>query len=281
MKDNLFCERIKAGDINIYIQKMLEGDNNAREKIISHYICVLNDIIEQKYTKEKDELLSASIVGIVKAVNRYRFSMGCHLSTLVFSYSKKEIDKYLKVYKNDNNLRNLWEDNAVNVMDYYEEQEEYEKLNHCIDLLSGYDGIVIRLYFGIGCKQEYTQKEIANILSLSTSRVNAILNRGVERLKNILEAEPIIKAKRGTMVKKFFSLFEGYTSEEVKAAMLKVDVSNISQIKYLYNIEYDEAIKKWNSLDETSKIVICKTIDEIRIELKKSKKEKTINLSKY
>lgn len=268
---------LKRGELEYNINLMMKGDNEARNKIINHYVKVIKNMIDHNYLYDKEDLLSHGIIGMLNAIDTYHDDLNSHLTTLVIVYATKEIDRYLKIIENDNLVKSLWDSDETNLFDEYELKEKNENLKSAIDKLPYIDRMTIKFYFGIGCKKVYNQNEIADIFKLSKTRINKILERALIRLRNILVLEPIKKRTKSNVVVPFHRIFEGYTNNQVNKALMSLNQERLEIIKYLYYVDYDIAIKRWNELSEKTKIEFYQLVDEIRIILRNLDEVKILN----
>ena len=77
-KDPLSLEEEKEN-----INKMLNGDNNAREKLIEHNLRLVAHIVK-KYNEKGDnldDLISIGTIGLIKGVDSFSNSNGAKLTT--------------------------------------------------------------------------------------------------------------------------------------------------------------------------------------------------------
>ena len=65
------------------IERMLQGDNEAREKLIEHNLRLAAHIA-RKYTVpgyDQDDLISIGTIGLIKGINTFKAGSGTQLST--------------------------------------------------------------------------------------------------------------------------------------------------------------------------------------------------------
>ena len=78
-----FPRPLKAQEEQIYIQRALEGDMEARNTLIEHNLRLVMHIIKKYYTTSADaeDLVSIGTIGLIKGVSTYRPDKGVRLAT--------------------------------------------------------------------------------------------------------------------------------------------------------------------------------------------------------
>lgn len=66
-----------------YIEKMANGDENARGVLIERNLRLVSHIVKKYYSKtnDSDDLISIGTIGLIKAVDSFDYSKGTRLST--------------------------------------------------------------------------------------------------------------------------------------------------------------------------------------------------------
>ena len=69
-----FPKPLSKKDEEYYLQKLKEGDNEARNKLVEHNLRLVAHIIKKYYgTKcEQDDLVSIGTIGLIKAINTFK-----------------------------------------------------------------------------------------------------------------------------------------------------------------------------------------------------------------
>lgn len=72
-------------------ERMAVGDENARNELIEHNLRLVAHIIKKYYasTNDQDDLISIGTIGLVKAVNTFRYEKGTRFAT----YASRCIEK--------------------------------------------------------------------------------------------------------------------------------------------------------------------------------------------
>lgn len=78
-----FPRPLKSNEEQEYIQRMQEGDAEARNVLIEHNLRLVMHIIKKYYTKSADaeDLISIGTIGLIKGVSTYRADRGVRLAT--------------------------------------------------------------------------------------------------------------------------------------------------------------------------------------------------------
>ncbi len=78
-----FPRPLKAQEEQQYIQRAMEGDLEARNKLIEHNLRLVMHIIKKYYTNSADteDLVSIGTIGLIKGVSTYRPDRGVRLAT--------------------------------------------------------------------------------------------------------------------------------------------------------------------------------------------------------
>lgn len=88
---NAFPKPLTAKEENVYIQRLKEGDKEAKKKLVEHNLRLVAHIIKKYYANinDQDDLVSIGTVGLIKAVNTYNPDKNIKLS----SYASRCIEK--------------------------------------------------------------------------------------------------------------------------------------------------------------------------------------------
>jgi len=185
------------------IEKMKQGDEDARQTLITHNLRLVSHIAN-KYTVPgytREDLVSVGALGLVKAVNTYKPENGSPLGTYAARCIENEILMLLRAsrkYKGEVSLTEPigtdGEGNDLSFMDILgtPEDELEEKVMHRLNmekvrlLIAGLpkrERLVIEMRYGLldGCM--HPQHEVARILGISRSYVSRMEKRAIELLQ--------------------------------------------------------------------------------------------------
>jgi RNA polymerase sporulation-specific sigma factor len=199
-----FPPPLSKNEESILFEKMAEGDEKARDKIIEHNLRLVSHIIRKYYSSYEypDELLSVGSLGLIKAVDSFNPSFGTRFATygarciqneilMMFRSKKKRgmeisINDQIDVDKDGNPLTYL---DIISVNESIESDLDMkvhiEKIRSLVDkvLLPREKEIVI-LRYGLKGYQPRTQKDVAAYLGISRSYVSRIEKKALEKLKD-------------------------------------------------------------------------------------------------
>lgn len=184
-------------------EKMANGDDRARDKIIEHNLRLVSHIIRKYYSSYEypDELLSVGSLGLIKAVDSFKPGFGTRFATygakcvqneiLMFFRSKKKrgneisINDQIDVDKDGNPLTYL---DIISVSESIESELDLkvhiEKIRELVDqVLLPREKDIIVLRYGLKGYQPRTQREVARYLGISRSYVSRIEKKALEKLK--------------------------------------------------------------------------------------------------
>ena len=148
-----------------------------------------------------EDLISIGTIGLIKAVNTYRSDKNTKLATYASRCIENEILMVLR--KNagqrsevsiDEPLNTDWDGNELLLSDILgtepdcvmrpvEDDADREMLAQSIRRLTPREQQIITMRFGLGGRDELTQKEVADIMGISQSYISRLEKRIISRLK--------------------------------------------------------------------------------------------------
>jgi RNA polymerase sporulation-specific sigma factor len=180
-----------------YIEKLMQGDDNARKLLIEHNLRLVAHVVKKYYTTDtdKDDLISIGTIGLIKGVNSFKPQKGVKLATYCARCIDNEILMHLRSTKKSNqdvsfddpidtdsegNPLTLMDIIAVEdtIVDDIDTKNKVVKLSHILKSmpLSREKEIIIKRY-GLDGKPPLTQREIAKEMGISRSYVSRIEKR--------------------------------------------------------------------------------------------------------
>ena len=190
-------------------ERLVSGDDNAREKLIVHNLRLVV-YIAKKFENSGvglDDLISIGTIGLIKAVNTFSPEKNIKLATYASRCIENEILMYLRkissqklVISLDEPLNTDWDGNELMLADVLgsdgdeisreiEENDEKRMLIDIIERLPERERTIIEMRFGIGDKDELTQKEVADKMGISQSYISRLEKRIIKKLGNKLKAQ--------------------------------------------------------------------------------------------
>ena len=99
--NNLFPEPLEPEEEKKYLEKFMQGDEEARNVLIERNLRLVSHIAK-KYNipnLEKDDLISIGTIGLIKGINTFNNEKGVRLATYVSRCIENEILMYLRSTK--------------------------------------------------------------------------------------------------------------------------------------------------------------------------------------
>lgn len=175
----------------------------ARQELIEHNLRLVVYIARrfENTGVNIEDLISIGTIGLIKAVGTYRLEKNIKLATYASRCIENEILMYLRKNANrkgevsfDEPLNTDWDGNELllsdvlgtegdTVMRPIEEDVDRCLLATALEVLSPRERQIITLRFGLGGRQEQTQKEVADRLGISQSYISRLEKRIISRLK--------------------------------------------------------------------------------------------------
>lgn len=189
------------------LQRIINGDNSAREMLITHNLRLVV-YIAKKFENTGigiEDLVSIGTIGLIKAVNTFCPEKNIKLATYASRCIENEILMYLR--KSANRKSEISIDEPLNIdhdgnelllsdvlagdaesVNYNIEYEDEKNLLHSVvNNLNDREKLIIDMRFGIDGYKEHTQKEVADILGISQSYISRLEKRIIQRLKKEME----------------------------------------------------------------------------------------------
>ena len=200
--NNVFPEPLNNDEEELYIKKMLEGDKDARNKLIEHNLRLVAHIVKKYETKliDSDDLISIGTIGLIKAIDSYNLEKSTKITTYAARCIENEILMYFRSNRKNNNVISLNDSigfdkdgNEINLIDIIQDKSpditdilhNKDNINdlklYLKDLTSREKEIIIKRY-GLFNQKEQTQKKIAKDLGISRSYVSRIEKRALTKI---------------------------------------------------------------------------------------------------
>lgn len=101
VSNNLFPEPLSREEEKMYIEKMENGDEEAKNILIERNLRLVAHI-SKKYSStnvDQEDLISIGTIGLIKGINSFKVNKGTKLSTYVSRCIDNEILMYLRATK--------------------------------------------------------------------------------------------------------------------------------------------------------------------------------------
>lgn len=185
------------------LERSEKGDIEARNTLVEHNLRLVAHIVKKYYTpgSDQDDMISIGTIGLIKAVSTFNSNKGIRLATYAARCIENEILMYFRNQKKtaqdvfisdpidtdkDGNALTLI-DVIADESDIAEEIDKKIKLEKLRVIMSGClderEKSIIEMRYGIGGKEELTQRDIAKRLNISRSYVSRIEKAALEKLR--------------------------------------------------------------------------------------------------
>lgn len=203
-----FPRALNAQEEKEYLERMAQGDTEARNKLIEHNLRLVAHIIKKYYTQDRDQddLLSIGTIGLIKGISTFRPDKNVRLATYASRCIENEILMYFRSTRKlqgevslSDSLDTDQDGNALSLMDVIsvddtmledlDAKDSGVRVRKCIKTcLNEREAEIIRMRFGLDGAEPLTQREIAAKYGISRSYVSRIEKKAVEKLRAALES---------------------------------------------------------------------------------------------
>lgn len=195
----------KEEEYNLALKSSL-GDKYARDKLIEHNLRLVV-FLAKKYENtgyDIEDLVSIGSIGLIKGINTYKADKNIKLATYVSRCISNEILMFLRKNKKkkvevslEETLNYDAEGNTLALEDVLGTEEdivaesvskkqETKYLINELNTLSDREKLIMTLRYGLNNTEEYTQKEVANMLGISQSYISRIEKKVIKRIKETI-----------------------------------------------------------------------------------------------
>ena len=193
------------------VEKMHNGDENAKQQLIEHNMRLVAHIVK-KYssTYEADDLISVGCIGLIKAINSFKAEKGATLSTYAARCIENEILMLMRANKKHMVVDSLDEPvgmdkdgSDIALLETIPDENDkllndannsflMEQINQVMkENLNEHEYYVIINRYGLNNKPAYTQREVADMLNISRSYISRIEKKALQILKEKIEEKKI------------------------------------------------------------------------------------------
>jgi RNA polymerase sporulation-specific sigma factor len=202
VKNNAFPQPLSAEEEAAYIERMTQGDADARNKLIEHNLRLVAHLVRkfEGSGEDPEDLISIGTIGLIKAVESYRANRGTKLATFAARCIENEILMYLRSNRkrrrdtslydpigtdkegNEMTLADILGSDPDAVIDEVDLRWEKQKVYEHLPVLGEREREVLCMRFGIPDGEEKTQREIAAEMGISRSYVSRIERKALNKL---------------------------------------------------------------------------------------------------
>lgn len=190
-----------------YLILAKKGDEDAKNKLIEHNLRLVV-FLAKKYENtgyDIEDLVSIGSIGLIKGINTYKIDKNIKLATYASRCIANEILMFLRKNKkrrmeisledalnydaegNELHLEDILGTDEDIVLKEFENKLDKDMLSKEINSLNKRDKEIMILRYGLNNTEEYTQKEVAEMLGISQSYISRIEKKVIRKLKSILK----------------------------------------------------------------------------------------------
>lgn len=190
-----------------YLILAKKGDEAAKNKLIEHNLRLVV-FLAKKYENtgyDIEDLVSIGSIGLIKGINTYKIDKNIKLATYASRCIANEILMFLRKNKkrkteisfedalnydaegNELHLEDILGTDPDIITKELEGKMDRHDLSSEINKLDPREKQIMMLRYGLNNTEEYTQKEVAEILGISQSYISRIEKKVIKRLKGIMK----------------------------------------------------------------------------------------------
>ena len=194
---------LSAPEERAMLEALANGNTDAREQLIVHNLRLVV-YIAKKFDNTGvgvEDLISIGTIGLIKAINTFNPEKKIKLATYASRCIENEILMHLRKTGSQRNeisidepLNTDWDGNELLLSDVLgtdddevcrplEDDADKQMLSAAIQTLNEREKNIIVLRFGLGGRNELTQKEVADLMGISQSYISRLEKRIIVRLR--------------------------------------------------------------------------------------------------
>ena len=186
------------------LERIQEGDEQAKNKLIEHNLRLVAHIIKKYYAsyRDQEDLISIGTIGLIKATNSFNSSKGTKFATYASRCIENEILMHFRQKRKSMQDISISDPididkdgNSITLMDIVQDDEnildsidlsiQSQKLYHFIEQnLEPREQKILTYRYGLYNVRPLPQREVAKKLDISRSYVSRIEKKALEKLKD-------------------------------------------------------------------------------------------------
>lgn len=191
------------------VLKAKNNDIDARNKLIEHNLRLVV-FLAKKYEStgyDLEDLVSIGSIGLIKGIETYKPDKNIKLATYASRCIANEILMYIRKNKkrkteisledalnydadgNELHLEDILGTNENIIFDEFSFKIDKELLSKELTRLNEREKLIMTLRYGLNETEEYTQKEVAEMLGISQSYISRIEKKVIKKLKVLMECK--------------------------------------------------------------------------------------------
>ena len=207
---NSFQKPLSAAQEAKYLERLKNGDSEARDVLINHNLRLVAHVVKKYYAteSEQDDLLSIGTIGLIKAVDSYNFDKGARFSTYAARCIENEILMHFRSQRKssqDISINDVIdtdkEGNELTLIDVIASEDTIVdaidkkfKIEHMLQgintILDDREKKIIILRYGLNNCYPKSQQDTADLMGISRSYVSRIEKKALEKLRKRFHEAP-------------------------------------------------------------------------------------------
>lgn len=192
-----------------YVLRSKEGDLTARNILIEHNLRLVV-FLAKKYEStgyDIEDLVSIGSIGLIKGIQTYKPDKNIKLATYCSRCIANEILMFIRKNKkrkseisfedalsfdpegNELHLEDILGTEEDVVYEEFSQKVDKESLENELEYLTEREKLIMTLRYGLNNTDDYTQKEVAEILGISQSYISRIEKKVIKKLQVVLEGK--------------------------------------------------------------------------------------------
>lgn len=207
-----FPKPLKAEEERDCLERMAQGDLEARNMLIEHNLRLVAHIVKKYYsqTGDQDDLISIGTIGLIKGISTFKPDKNVRLATYASRCIENEILMHFRAQKKlqgevslSDTLEAAGEEGNLSLMDVIavdddmleklDVQAACEKVRTCVrNCLPERERMIIVRRYGLDGAKPQTQREVAQGCGISRSYVSRLEKKALQRLREEMKDwEPV------------------------------------------------------------------------------------------
>lgn len=187
-----FPRPLKAEEERMYLERMAQGDLEARNILIEHNLRLVAHIMKKYYTPngDQDDLISIGTIGLIKGISTFKPDKNVRLATYASRCIENEILMHFRAQKKlqgevslSDTMENGGDGNSLSLMDVIavddnmledlDTRDACRRVRQCVgECLNPRERAIITLRYGLDDQPPRTQREVAARCGISRSYVS-------------------------------------------------------------------------------------------------------------
>lgn len=201
-----FPKPLKPEEEKVYLERLAQGDMEARNVLIERNLRLVAHIIKKYYAQsgDQEDLISIGTIGLIKGISTFKPDRNVRLATYASRCIENEILMHFRSQRKlqgevslSDTLDNYNEGNSLSLMDVIsvddtmledlDTRDACAKVRKCVrSCLTPREAAIITMRYGLDNKPPRTQREVAELCGISRSYVSRIEKKALKKLEEAM-----------------------------------------------------------------------------------------------